>query len=230
MLLPRACLVAVLALAACTSPPPIVVGGTVTSPAPSPNAPAPATLDYRRLEQEVFAELNAARTNPQAYAANVSRLLAYFDGTVLQMPGGTNVRTYEGPAAVREAVAVLNRQPKVPRLTLAAGLSSAARDLVVDQTRTGSLGHESSDGASPGMRINRYGSWQTTYSENIAYGTFSSGRDVVVNLIVDDNVPNRGHRRNIFDPNVAVVGVACGRHPRYGSACVMDQAGGFVPK
>jgi uncharacterized protein YkwD len=220
----RAWLLILIASSACTSTPPI--GGGVVQPP----TPVPASLDYRRLEQEVLVELNAARTNPQAYASNVSALLPAFDGNVLQMPGGARVRTYEGPAAVREAANALERQQKVQRLSLVAGLSSAARDLVVDQARTGSVGHQSGDGASPEMRINRYGVWQRTYSENIAYGTFYTGRDVVVNLIVDDNVSNRGHRRNIFDPNVAVVGIACERHPRFGSSCVIDQAGGFVAK
>jgi uncharacterized protein YkwD len=225
----RAWLFTLIAVSACASGGPLA-GGGASPPAPTSPSPASPALDYRRLEQEVFAELNAARTNPQAYAANVSALLRYFDGTVLQMPGAPRVRTTEGPAAVREAVDALARQTKVQRLSLTAGLSSAARDLIADQTRTGSVGHESSDGASPGTRISRYGTWQKTYSENIAYGTFARGRDVVVNLIVDDNVPNRGHRRNIFDPNVSVVGVACGYHPRFGSSCVIDQAGGFVAK
>lgn len=230
MVFSRAWLIVVVAAAACAGNGSFG-GGTVTSPnPPATTAPTSTTADYRRLEQEVFAELNAARTNPQAYAANVSALLPLFDGNVLVMPGGVRIRTSEGAAAVREAVDALNRQPKVSRVSLATGLSSAARDLVVDQTRTGSVGHQASDGASPDVRIRRYGTWQKTYSENIAYGTFSSGRDVVVNLIVDDGVANRGHRRNIFDQNVAVIGVACGRHPRFGASCVIDQAGGFVPK
>jgi uncharacterized protein YkwD len=69
-----------------------------------------------------------------------------------------------------------------------------------------------------------------SYSENVDYGQFTSGRDVVVDLIVDDGVPDRGHRRNIFDPSARVAGVACGRHPRYGSMCVIDQVGSYVPK
>jgi uncharacterized protein YkwD len=222
----RAWLLVAVTSAACSGTGPIV-GGTVTQPA---SAPAAASVDYRRLEREVFAELNAARTNPQAYAANVSALLRYFEGNVLAVPGLPRVRTYEGAAAVREAVNVLGRQTKVGSLSLSSGLSSAARDLVSDQSRTGSVGHISSDDASPGVRISRYGTWQTSYSENIAYGSFASGREVIVNLIVDDNVADRGHRRNIFDPTAAVVGVACGRHPRFGSSCVIDQAGGFVAK
>ena len=46
-------------------------------------------------------------------------------------------------------------------------------------------------------------------------------------LIVDDRVPSRGHRTNIFKKEFKVVGVNIGSHKRYGSLCVMDYAGGF---
>jgi hypothetical protein len=51
---------------------------------------------------------------------------------------------------------------------------------------------------------------------------------VVIDLIVDDGVKDRGHRHNIFDPLAKVVGVACGRHDTYGYMCVMDFAGAYV--
>jgi hypothetical protein len=44
-------------------------------------------------------------------------------------------------------------------------------------------------------------------------------------LIIDSGVASRGHRRNIFHPDLAVVGVACGPHRDYGAMCVMDFAG-----
>jgi len=115
-------------------------------------------------------------------------------------------------------------------LALSAGLTQTARDQANDQQRTGGVGHTGSDGSTTVTRIQRYGTWHVTYDENIAYSPLVPGSDVIQNLLIDDGVPDRGHRRNIFDQSVKVVGIACAPHPRFGSVCVIVQAGGFTPK
>lgn len=187
-------------------------------------------VDYRSIEREVLAELNAARTNPAGYAAHLSALLASYQGNVLQRPGRVAIRTQEGPAAVREAIAALQRQPPLGALTPSVAMSNAARDLVVDQGTTGGVGHIGRDNSSPTTRLARYGTWGVSSAENIDYGLFASGREVVIDLLVDDGVGDRGHRRNIFDPTARIAGIACGPHPRYGSVCVIDQAGSFTAR
>jgi uncharacterized protein YkwD len=211
---------------ACVPPSQVQSASTTTTSTASPTP----TADYRELEREVAAELNAVRANPAGYSRYLSELLPTFNGMTRRRFDGVLVRTQEGAAAVREAITALQRQPAVPQLTSSSAMSNAARDLAEDQRRTGTVGHAGSDGSNPGTRLARYGTWGTTYNENVDYGAFRSGREVVVDLIVDDGVADRGHRRNIFDPNVRVVGVACGAHPRYGSVCVIDQAASYVPR
>jgi uncharacterized protein YkwD len=181
------------------------------------------------FERALLAEHNAARTDPAGYATHLEAMLPHFDGSILRRPGSrVGLQTNEGPEAVREAIRALRAQAPQPSLEWADGLWSAAGDHVRDQGPRGATGHNGSDGSSMDTRIRRYGAWNGTAAENIDYGS-ATARDVLISLIVDDGVPSRGHRRNIFNPNLRVMGGACGEHARYRMMCVMDYAGGFVP-
>lgn len=182
------------------------------------------------FERALLAEHNAARTDPSGYAAHLEAMLPYFNGTVLRRPGSNvGIQTNEGPNAVREAIRALRQQQPQPALRWSKGLWRAARDHAKDQGPRGATGHDGSDGSSMDTRIRRYGSWSGTAAENIDYGS-ANARDVLISLIVDDGVPSRGHRRNIYNPNIRVMGGACGPHTRYRVMCVLDYAGGFQPK
>lgn len=56
------------------------------------------------------------------------------------------------------------------------------------------------------------------------------GRDVIESLLVDDGVPGRGHRHNIYQASAKLVGIACGPHPQYEAMCVIVQTGGVARK
>jgi uncharacterized protein YkwD len=60
-------------------------------------------------------------------------------------------------------------------------------------------------------------------AENMAFGE-NPARQVVIQLLVDDGVPDRGHRATILDPSYRVAGAACGPHARYRQMCVIDFA------
>jgi uncharacterized protein YkwD len=194
-------------------------------------SPPASAAEYRRLESEILSELNVARTDPAKYAEHLATLLPLYTGTLFQRPGARfAIQTHEGVLAVREAIDALRREKPVPPLALDKWLSKAALDHATDQGQTGELGHGGSDKSGPGDRANRYGSWIGTFSENIAYGADVSGYDVIDDLLIDDGVSSRGHRHNIFDPRVHVVGIGCGPHPKYTVVCVIDQADAFVPR
>ncbi len=199
-------------------------------PSRQPTVPAPAR-DYARIEAELLDALNRARTDPQGTAADLDALTKYYNGKLLQLPDQpVPLETVEGVPAVREAVAAARSERPIGSLTLSPDLARAARDHALDQRRTGEIGHAGSDGSSVDTRVRRYGTWLRSISENIDYSPAVHGDEVVQNLLIDDGVPDRGHRRNIYDPTATVVGIACEPHPRYGSVCVIVQAGGFTPK
>ncbi|NET60595.1 MAG: CAP domain-containing protein [Symploca sp. SIO2E6] len=178
------------------------------------------------LEQGIIAEMNLARTNPNAYADKLVQLKQYFDGNTIRRPGEIGIITQEGVSAVDEAIDFLRSASPVSPLNPSRGMSLGARDLVSDQGPQGGLGHTGSDGSQPWDRVSRYGEWQMSIGENVSYGPNTAER-VVTQLIIDDGVPNRGHRTNIFKPDFAVTGVACGDHAKFRSMCVITYAGGY---
>lgn len=181
------------------------------------------------LAGRVLAEINLARTEPQNYAGFLREFRRQFEGKNYRMPcSRTFVRTSEGGKAVDEAIRFLSRQRPLSRFAWSAGLAAAAAELVADEGETGAIGHMGSQSGGMRERIERHGTWEGQIGENIGYGP-GEARLIVMQLIVDDGVPDRGHRKNLFTRAFGVAGVACGSHPRFGNMCVIDFAGGFSP-
>jgi uncharacterized protein YkwD len=173
-------------------------------------------------------EMNVARQNPALYAGYVEEMRSHFDGKSLVLPGGTQVRTKEGRRALDDAIHFLRHaRPEAP-LSLSAGMSRAAADHCADQT-SGSLGHHGSDRSTPGNRISRYGEWGGGWGENLAYGK-TNARDIIMALIIDDGLPARKHRKNIFNPKFNVAGAAFGPHAVYRTVCSIDFAGAYAER
>jgi uncharacterized protein YkwD len=206
------------------------------SPVPTPTATATRTisiaLDPRssiglsKVEQGIITEMNRARSNPPAYQKVLVSWRRKFSGTRAKLSDRLFLQTQEGTPAIDEAIRFLQKTRPVPTLKPSRGLTLAARDLVRDQGNRGLTGHYASDGSTPAQRVERYGTWQTIVGENIAYGP-DTAQAVVRDLIVDDGVPDRGHRTNIFQPKFRLTGVACGYHRKYRIMCDIKYAGGF---
>ena len=68
-----------------------------------------------------------------------------------------------------------------------------------------------------------------TCGENISCGC-DTALNVLVQLIIDDGVPSRGHRSNIFGPNWTEHGCFTGEHTVYTTMTCQNFAGGSYAK
>ena len=179
------------------------------------------------LHRQVVAEINAARTRPREY---IDGLVAYRapirDGYAFKTVQGqyghytARVRLKEGVGGVDNAIAFLQRQQPVDRIAGDPRLLDAARRLAEDQARTGVWGHTTAVGRDLDARIAQDGTRQIANAETIMYGK-STARDIVMHLIIDDGVRDRGHRDVIFDASLTLVGTACRPHPKW-MICVSE--------
>jgi uncharacterized protein YkwD len=176
----------------------------------------------------VIREMNLARQNPALYATNLEELRASYNGRFLVLPGRTKIVTKEGLHAVDDAIRFLRTTQPQQALQVSEGMSRAAADHCAEQAG-GSLGHGGRGFSNPGGRMKRYGTWGGGWGENIAYGK-TSARDIVMALIIDDGLPARKHRKNIFNPNFNYAGAGYGPHARFGSVCSIDFAGLYTER
>ena len=89
------------------------------------------------------------------------------------------------------------------------------------------MGHDGSDGSKFYQRLERHGKAGGQQAENISYGQ-STGEDVIMQLVVDDGVPDRGHRTNLFKPDIMVTGNFSGPHSQYNTMTCSTFASQFA--
>ncbi len=191
----------------------------------SPNDPNSGLVS----SQQILDEINLARTNPNFYISLLEDMKKNFDGKYYNEPGEVTQITYEGVVAVNETITALRNYGTRSSLTLSAGISKGCLDHVNDHGSKGLTGHTGSDGSEPWDRANRYGKWSITFGENISYGE-KTARKIVLQLIIDDGVPSRGHRENIYNSKFTKLGAAFGSHTKYDYMCVIGFAGEYEEK
>jgi len=172
-----------------------------------------------RFEAGVLAELNRFRSDPAAYTDILRSYRPRFEGKLLiaEAGGEIDILTNEGVAAVDEAIRDLRREKPLPRLQQSDLLAAAAADHVAVQSRSGAVGHYTR-GRGPGERMKARGGGPYV-NEVITYGHHSPA-GVVHQLLIDDGVPDRGHRHSLLRPTHRYAGVACGPHRVHRTMCV----------
>lgn len=184
-------------------------------------------VDYLSdLEKDIILEQNKARYDPAKYSElYIKKRADNFIGnnyvSFKQLP----VKTVEGPAAVTECYIQMQKMKSLPPLKPEKGLYLAALEHVYTQGATKETGHTGVNGESPFDRIKKHGTYKQA-AENISYG-FSNAREIVISLLIDDNVPDRSHRKIIMNENYNQTAASFGSHKEYKNMAVILYCNGF---
>ena len=177
-------------------------------------------------ELAVIAEMNFARTRPQEYV-NQRLVPQQTNPTILR----SNTNRSEFDTCLQECITEMQGMSPRGSLSSGIGLYRAARDWVQVQ---GKGTHSTDTGHDPNLyqRIQKYCTY-TRAGENIAYG-YSTPEEIVMALLIDDGVADRGHRKNILETDghgpYTHAGVSIGSHGYYTVMCCIDYASGYAEK
>jgi len=181
-------------------------------------------FNFSDLNTEILLEHNKIRSNPSSYIPILEEHIKLFKDNILHRPNEIPLQTNEGPSAYEEAIKFLEDQVPVNELELDENLSLACQDHIKDIAPKGLVTHDGTDGSNVSDRIERYCEWEGTCAENIDLGS-KTGVCVVLSLLVDDGVKSRGHRRNLFKPDVKRIGIYSGDHKEFETCIVIALAG-----
>lgn len=172
---------------------------------------ANAALDVDYLseqEKEVVFFINLVRINPPLFAETY--LKDYLKANDIKKD-----------KAIKELIAELESTSKMGILLPNRALTDFARQHAKDMGDSGRTGHSSSTGATFRERIEPLTPAFSAINENCNYGN-EKGLDIVIDLLIDRNVPNAGHRKNILDSELTLIGTAIEPHKRWRFNCVQS--------
>ena len=187
-----------------------------------------------QIEHELGYDLNKRDTacNESYLTLQEKRQFIYLNKIRLNPPRFAElylIHRINNPGYSKETYDELKATKPMKPLYPSKALYLAARDHAKDMGENGKEGHISTNGDDLGKRIEKYGKVEITCGENCAYG-YEDGLTNVIQLLIDDGVETRGHRKNILNPDYGLAGIAIYKHKTYIWNCVHDYAGGIVEK
>ncbi len=179
-------------------------------------------------EKNLVLAHNLVRYDPKKFARlYVTEFISYYEGNLFNYPGQDwIIKTIEGNIPAIELYWELLDTEPMNLLIPSKGLHLAAALHADYMSANKTTGHEGLGGVAG--RAERFGVWDHSLGENIAYNTISP-HDALLVLLINDNNPERGHRKNILFPGFRFIGVGLDYHPLYqeGDTYVVKYAGTF---
>ena len=163
-------------------------------------------VDYmNKIEKEILFFCNLVRINPKLFAKTY--LQKYLDST------NNNFNTsyvkslfFDLKNCKKNSVFIPNRD-----------LFLMAQDHALTMGLQGKTGHDNYNKRLVSFTKNKF--FQT--GENCDYGN-EEAIDIFMALLIDDNIPGVGHRKNILDKEFNAVGICIKPHKQYRWNCVME--------
>lgn len=181
------------------------------------------SFNAEQVEAEIFEWLNKVRTEPKSVVPILQERYQTFKDKAYKK-GDKWFQSREGDVAVKEAFEFLKEHPPLKPFAKSAGVQRAARRHADDMSKNSVTGHTGSDGTSIAQRIESEGRWKGGVSENVAYQQ-NTGLDYLLYWLVDDGLPSRADRKNLFNPAFGVCGIACAAHPKFKTCAVLVLVG-----
>jgi uncharacterized protein YkwD len=128
-------------------------------------------------EQEMINEINALRANPVRYCAYVDEYLQKYEADE------------DAKAAAKELVSILKKMKPLAPLSINTSMYKDAKYYGLLMAKRNVFEHSS-----------------LPYYENLSLG-YKNIRDAIVDLLIDDGIPDRGHRNNLLNDKIKDVAV-----------------------
>lgn len=183
-----------------TSTPPRASTASTNNTSPAADAPYMSSS-----EMDMIKEINMMRANPPAYAK-------YIDAYVADQKANNGFPV--DMAVVAELKGELSKLGPLSQLKTTACIYTAAKKHGQDMVKMGRTDHIGSDGKWPWDRVRRECPNMVDGNENLVGGP-DNIRESVVILLLDEGIPNRGHRKTLLRPDWEYV--ACYRIGNVGS-------------
>jgi uncharacterized protein YkwD len=156
-------------------------------------------------EKQVIYYTNLARINPKLFAETYAQ--QYIDTS-----GKKSSYTLSLIASLKKQVPLVALRPD-------SMLSKTAAEHATATGKTGATGHSGNN-----RRYNEVKKTFPRWGENCSYG-YSDGLGIVMQLLIDEDHADLGHRKTILSEKYTHIGTAIRPHRKYNWNCVQDFGG-----
>ena len=155
--------------------------------------------------------VNACRTQPKEFLNDY--VLPYLE-----------MHKEENTSYAKSLIRELKSMKPISPLKETSDLKKMASDYALYMGNKGLFGHKQTD-----LRFKANSIHYEFIGENCSYG-FNESMEILMQLLIDEDESDLGHRKNILNPNFQYIGIAIAPHKKLTWNCVMEFGGTILNK